>query len=195
MINIYVWPGPSNARFEYLSLLFETSNRTSVSKISFDKNKTKRNFMKMASVAGSKRRIESKSCKIKYNALKELERGTAPKDVAAAFNIPPSTLSTWKKNKEKIFAQFNAGLLTKRSKPEKFEDVNKAVHKWLLVMRSENIPISGTILKEKALEFAEALDIESFQASQGWLAKWKTRLVGHTLSVYFHINDILQMLQ
>ena len=25
MINIYVWPGPSNAWFEYLSLLFETS--------------------------------------------------------------------------------------------------------------------------------------------------------------------------
>ena len=45
--------------------------------------------------------------------------------------------------------------MLKRSKPEKFEDVNKAVHKWLLVMRSENIPISGTILKEKALSLTQ----------------------------------------
>lgn len=133
--------------------------------------------MKMASVAGSKRKIQNKSCKIKYDALKELEKGTAPKDVAAKFEIPPSTLSTWKKNKEKIFAQFKTGLLSKRTKPQKFEEVNTAVHKWLLVMRSENIPISGTILKEKALEFAKELGVESFQASQGWLDKWKTRLV------------------
>ena len=63
----------------------------------------------MASVTGSKRRIENKSCKIKYRALKEIEKGTAPKDVAAAFNIPSSTLSTWKKNKEKIFKQFKNG--------------------------------------------------------------------------------------
>ena len=117
----------------------------------------------MASVASSKPRIESKSSKIKYNALKELERRTAPKYVAAAFNIPSSTLSMLKKNKEKIFAQFNA----------------------VLVMRSENIPISGTILNEIALQFVQALDIESFQASQGWLAKWKTRLVGHTLECLF----------
>ena len=133
--------------------------------------------MKMASVAGSKRKIQNKSCKIKYDALKELEKGTAPKDVAAKFEIPSSTLSTWKKNKEKIFAQFKTGQLSKRTKPQKFEEVNTAVHKWLLVMRSENIPISGTILKEKALEFAKELGVESFQASQGWLDKWKTRLV------------------
>ena len=47
----------------------------------------KNNLMKMASVAGSKRKIQNKSCKIKYDALKELEKGTAPKDVAAKFEI------------------------------------------------------------------------------------------------------------
>ena len=67
--------------------------------------------MTMASVAGSKRRIENKTCKVKNNAFKELEKGTAPKDVAALFNIPSSTLSTCKKNKEKIFKQFNKGLM------------------------------------------------------------------------------------
>ena len=41
----------------------------------------------MASVAWAKRRIDNKSCKIKYNALKELENGIAPKDVVAMFNF------------------------------------------------------------------------------------------------------------
>ncbi|XP_057307425.1 tigger transposable element-derived protein 6-like [Hydractinia symbiolongicarpus] len=149
--------------------LFRTFSRKSKE---FQKKDT---LITMSSVAGSKRRIDNKSCKIKYKALKALEKGTAPKDVAKEFKIPPSTLSTWKKNKEKIYKQFNNGQTSKRSKPEKFKDVNKAVHKWLLMMRSENIPISGPMLKEKALEFAEALGVESFQASQGWMAKWKTR--------------------
>ena len=30
---------------------------------------------------GARRRIDNKFCKIKYNALKELEKGIAPKDV------------------------------------------------------------------------------------------------------------------
>ena len=41
----------------------------------------------MASVAGSKRRAENKSCKIKYSALKELEKGTAQKDVAKKLSM------------------------------------------------------------------------------------------------------------
>ena len=45
----------------------------------------------MASVA-TKRRAESKSYKIKYKALKELEKGTAHKDVASLFGVPKKYL-------------------------------------------------------------------------------------------------------
>ena len=68
----------------------------------------------MAAVAGTKRKAENKSCKIKYEALKELEKGNTRKDVAAQFGVPISTLSTWKKNKEKIIEQYNGGQLSKR---------------------------------------------------------------------------------
>ena len=44
--------------------------------------------------------------KVKYEALKELEKGRPNKDIAKQFNIPGSTLTTWKKNKEKIFEAF-----------------------------------------------------------------------------------------
>ena len=112
----------------------------------------------MASVA-TKRRAENKSYKIKYKALKELEKGTPHKDVASLFGVPKNTLSTWKKNKDKIFEKYSSGLVSKRVKPEKYEEVKKAVHKWLLLLRSENVPISGPMLKEKDLEFARGLNI------------------------------------
>ena len=41
------------------------------------------------------------------------------------------------------------------------------MHKWFLTLRSENVPISGPMLIEKALEFAGGLDIEGFEASEG----------------------------
>ena len=92
----------------------------------------------MASVSAAKRRAENKSYKIKYKALKELEKGTPHKDVASLFGVPKNTLSTWKKNKEKIFQMYNSGLASKRVKPERYEALNKAVKKWLLILRSDS---------------------------------------------------------
>ena len=128
----------------------------------------------MASVA-TKRQVENKSYKIKYKALRELEKGTSHKDVPSLLGVPKNTLSTWKKNKDKIFEKYNSGLISKRVKPEKYEELNKAVHKWFLILQNENVPISGPMLKEKALKFAGGLNIEGFQASEGWLEQWKKR--------------------
>ena len=75
-----------------------------------------------------------KSYKVKYKTLKELEKGISHKDVASLFRVPKNTLSTWEKNKGKIFEKYNSGLFSKRVKPEKYEELNKAVHKWFLIL-------------------------------------------------------------
>ena len=77
-----------------------------------------------------------------------MEKGTPHNDVASLFGVPKNTLYTWKKNKDKIFEKYNSGLISKRVKKEKCEELNKAVHKWFLIFRSENVPISGPMLKE-----------------------------------------------
>ena len=117
----------------------------------------------MASVT-TKRQSENKSYKIKYKALKELEKGIPHKDVASLFGVAKNTLSTWKKNKDKIFEKYNSGLISKRVKRETYEELNKAVHKWFLILQNENVPIR--MLKEKALEFVGGLNIEGFQAAE-----------------------------
>ena len=128
----------------------------------------------MASVA-TKRPAEIKPYKIKCKALKELEKGTPHKDVDSLFGVPKNTLSAWKKNKDNIFKKYNSGLILKRVKPEKYEELKKAVHKCCFILRSENVPISALMLKEKALEFAGGLNIEGFRATEGWLEKRKKR--------------------
>ncbi|XP_057296213.1 tigger transposable element-derived protein 4-like [Hydractinia symbiolongicarpus] len=40
-------------------------------------------------------------------------------------------------------------------------------------IRTENVPISGNLIKKKALYFSKKLSLEKFQASDGWLDKWK----------------------
>ena len=55
--------------------------------------------------------------KVKYEVLKELEKGRPNKGVANQFSIPGSTLATWKNNKEKIFEAFqNSSLKRQRVK-------------------------------------------------------------------------------
>ena len=41
--------------------------------------------------------------KRKYQALKDLQKRESNKDAAAKYNVPKNTLSTWVKNKEKLF--------------------------------------------------------------------------------------------
>ena len=71
--------------------------------------------------------------------------------------------------KRKIFQSYENDLGAKRVKPEKYEALNKALKKWLLILRSENVLVNGPLLTEKALEFTNELKIEGFQASEGWL--------------------------
>ena len=124
----------------------------------------------------AKRKHNEVTLKVKYNALKELEKGRPNKDVANQFSIPGSTLATWKKNKKKIFDAFeNSSLKRQRVKTGTYEKLNEALLKWFTSMRGNNIPINGPILLEKAHEFAKAFNYKYFTASNGWLRGWKER--------------------
>ena len=133
----------------------------------------------MASITGKKRRNCEHTLDNKYAALMEIERGVANKDVSNTFNVPKKTLSTWKKNRDKIVTSFknSGGTKRQRIKEGTYVQVNLACFKWLLLQRSENIliQIHGKIIREKALEFAKELNLEKFQASDGWFQSWKAR--------------------
>ena len=61
-------------------------------------------------------------------------------------------------------------------KHEKYEALNKGLKNWLLILRIENVQVNGSLFKEKTLEFANELNIEGFQTSEGWLKNEKKHL-------------------
>lgn len=77
---------------------------------------------------------------------------------ANRLQIPLSTLATIVKKKEEIEANsMRAGpSSTKRSRAQggQFQDMEKALFAWFQQNRADQIPISGPMLQEKALDFA-----------------------------------------
>ena len=53
--------------------------------------------------------------------------------------------------------------------------MDQAIFNWFLNMLSQNVPLSASIIQEKAVIFAKELNTENFQASDGWLLCWKER--------------------
>ena len=51
-----------------------------------------------------KRKLEVKTVETKCATLEELESGASNKDVALTYKVPPNTVSTSRKNKDKLFA-------------------------------------------------------------------------------------------
>ena len=125
-------------------------------------------------VAG-KRKYTHKTLREKCRALKDLDKGESNKDVAAKYNdnIPKNTLSTWVKNKEKLFDALKKGTTVERQKLKSgnHELVDQVIFNWFLNIRSQNVPLPASMIQEKAVIFAKELNTENFQASDGWLRR------------------------
>ena len=77
-----------------------------------------------------------------------------------------------------MLAAYESGEINpKRQKMKRAEneDLDKAVYTWFHNTRANNVPVSGVVLKEKALQFAKSLHLDNFRASDGWLDRWKCR--------------------
>ena len=123
-----------------------------------------------------KRELKNTKLIQKCQIIRQIEKGMTNKEASEKFGVPKNTISTWMKNKDKLFE----GLEQSSSDAKKmrrcdYEQVDKAVFKWFSLQRSQNVPIDGLILKEKVLQFAKSFNFPTFKASDGWLDKWKKR--------------------
>ncbi|XP_075229665.1 uncharacterized protein LOC142329169 isoform X23 [Lycorma delicatula] len=124
----------------------------------------------------SKRKCISVSKKI--SVIYEVDKGVKKKDIAQKYGIPASSLSTILKNRHVILQQLDRrkeNLSRKKLRGSTYDDIDEAILKWMTVMREKKLPLSGTLIRKKALEFGAALEHKDFQASNGWLEKFKKR--------------------
>ncbi|XP_050037171.1 tigger transposable element-derived protein 6-like [Dermacentor andersoni] len=123
----------------------------------------------------------------KIEIIRRVERGEKKSDVAAAYNIPRSTLSTLLKNKADIRAKVDkrpGATDARRIRTAVYEDVEAAVYKWFLDVRSRNIPVSGPIIEQKAKDLSFILNRPDFKSGSGWLQRFKERhsIVGRAIT-------------
>lgn len=104
--------------------------------------------------------------------------GAGSRKLASIFGCGKTQIQTILLKKESIIADFekNAPEGRKRCRSTAFAEVNDAVYKWYCLARQRNIPISGPLLQEEALEIAKTIDPDTqFKASNGWLDSFKRR--------------------
>ena len=121
---------------------------------------------------------KSFTLEFKLKVIEEVESGKHKKDVCKKFDLAPSTLSTFLKNKiQLISAEESQKFHSKRKKLRRpaHEDLDKAVFLWIKQARSMGTPISGPILMAKADSLVKELQIDDFKANSGWLYWFKIR--------------------
>ncbi|GFW90782.1 tigger transposable element-derived protein 4 [Trichonephila clavipes] len=97
----------------------------------------------------SKRRCLCVSIKEK-KILQEVDKGVKKNDFAVKFSIPPNSLSTVIRNRDKLQNYDSSNSSSKSLRSRVYEDVDVAVLKWIHTMRDKKIPISGPFVIEKA---------------------------------------------
>lgn len=114
-------------------------------------------------------------------AIKRITKDVPASKIAADLQCNPLTVRAWKKNqqsiKDLITTNTNA-ILKKKVHFRKIEtnQVDKATWIWFQQYRSKGMHLSGPLIRAQALKFHQILRRSTnFQASEGWLSKWKNR--------------------
>ena len=86
----------------------------------------------------TKRKLNTKTVKVKYNILMEVLDGIPKSKVTLKYGIPKNNLSTWLRNREKIFDALEKGnnLKYQRLRKGSFANLDQAIFKWLLLAPS-----------------------------------------------------------
>ncbi|KAF0884784.1 TIGD1 protein, partial [Crocuta crocuta] len=149
-------------------------------------------------VPAAKRERKAITLDIKLEVLRRFEVGEKLSQIAKALGLAVSTVATIRDNKEKIKANsqiatpLRASRLT-RHRSAVMETMERLLHVWLEDQSQRNVPLSVTIIQEKAKslfddlqrERGESSQTEKFSASKGWFVRFKER---HCLP-HFKINS------
>lgn len=106
--------------------------------------------------------------------MKLLDGGESLINLSKEFRVGITTIKDWKKNRTAIVDfgksfQTNKSLIHRKTiKNANFRDIDEAVHIWFLYERILGNPVTGPIIKAKALRFKELLKgKDNFKVSEG----------------------------
>ncbi|GBN73250.1 Jerky -like [Araneus ventricosus] len=130
------------------------------------------------------------SMELRLDALKRIHKGESLKTIALSFDVGESTVSDWKETRKEI-GSFCSKLETEGAleswstlKKPKLEKLDDSLLLWFNQERAHEKPISGSIIKGKAVLLHNKMGgNEDFQAFEGCLKIWEKRHGIHALSI------------
>ncbi|KAL0861588.1 hypothetical protein ABMA27_009087 [Loxostege sticticalis] len=112
----------------------------------------------------------------KSHIIWRLENGESNSEIAKECGVSHSTISTIWKNRDKIKVLFeNNSLKLKRARASEHKVIEDALLTWFKHQRTNNVPISGPILQQKANDFARLMGKENFECSSSWVQRFRAR--------------------
>nr|XP_037270481.1 tigger transposable element-derived protein 4-like [Rhipicephalus microplus] len=94
------------------------------------------------------------------------------------FNAKKSTLSIYVKNEDQIMQAYDGDMFgdqRKRLRKAAHPKLEEALLRWIAVLRV--LPLSGPFICAQAEKFVVTMNIDSFNASEGWFDRFKKRHV------------------
>ncbi|XP_023317375.1 tigger transposable element-derived protein 4-like [Trichogramma pretiosum] len=112
----------------------------------------------------------------KFLIIQDLQNQKSHTQVCNAYQLSSSTVSTIWKNRESIIKSFEEcrGSIKKR-RTCKNPDIDKALYKWFLQKRNQNVPINGPILQVQADKFAAIIGDTDFSCNHSWISRFIKR--------------------
>lgn len=127
----------------------------------------------------SKRKYSDYTLQLKAKVLRRHLDGEKVTFLAREYNVPQNTISTWKKNANKIFEEVTKSVEPdrKRMRFSEYPDIEKALLYWLKDMRSMDHPppIDLTLLMHKAESLAKRFDHNNWICSRGFVQRFCRR--------------------
>lgn len=126
----------------------------------------------------SKKQQKTKiTLELKKQIIQAAEMNINHTDIAKRFNICRTSVLGIIKAKSAIKSALanSGGMKRTRIKTTKNSNLEQAILIWFKQTRSQNVPVNGKLLQEKARELADVLKIVRFTASNGWLEKFLKR--------------------
>ena len=110
-----------------------------------------------------KQKLNVKNLNEKCKALQDLEKGLSNKEIAAKYVVSKNAVSTWIKNKTKLFTA------------SKQCSLKAIINEQMTQFSNGFYPKEARIyqLMVSSLQYAKELGFNEFQDSDGWLRRWK----------------------
>eukprot|EP00477_Mikrocytos_mackini_P001395 GAHX01001498.1.p1 GENE.GAHX01001498.1~~GAHX01001498.1.p1 ORF type:complete len:559 (-),score=75.29 GAHX01001498.1:51-1727(-) len=137
----------------------------------------KRKITTLQSPPGQFRRNHM-TLKKKIQIIGEWERGATPAELATSYNRARSSISTILASAEKLKKLDSSNTILanrKRLRKSPFDKLETPLYEFFKELQNSGLPINGNILKFKARDLANELEVENFNATPGWFEGFKSR--------------------